>query len=401
MANARRATPARRRTALPVSEPPAGPKILVERRGPVAVLTLNTPPLNIFTGPILEELAGDVLELSNDASVRVLVIASSGERAFSGGANIKDMLSMGRAEASAFSAKGQAVANLLERSPLPVIVAVHGFCVGGGFELSQACDFIVASEDAVFGQPEINIGVIPGWGGSRRLTRAVGVVRARRWILTGEHIPAKLAFEYGLVDKVVPRDRLMDEALALARNLATKPAVALAAAKYAVNDAADPSRLLGLEYERELWGLLFDTDDQKEGMRAFLEKRPAAFPDQRDWTRRRPEFPWEAPGNPLEIAKEQVYQPERDPAGVPDSLPSADPFDILRIADAYREAGLRAFRSFFALMRNATDSYRYWAQVALQNSPATIDLLPSMGETAIHARRADDRIRTGGRRRRG
>ncbi|MFZ0830882.1 MAG: enoyl-CoA hydratase/isomerase family protein [Thermoplasmata archaeon] len=367
MASAHRATPRSRRAPVALAESRPGPLVLVERRGPVAILTLNNPPLNIFTSRLLEELASQILELSNDASVRVLVIAGAGERAFSGGANIGDMVGMDRAEASAFSTKGQAVANLLERSPLPVIVAVHGFCMGGGFELSQACDFIIASEDAVFGQPEINIGVIPGWGGSRRLTRAVGVVRARRWILTGEKIPARTAFTYGLLDRVVPNDRLMEEAMALARELAAKPAVALAAAKYAVNQAADPSRLNGLDYERTLWGLLFDTDDQKEGMQAFLEKRPAAFPDQRDWTRRRPEFPWERPGNPLEIAKELVYQSEKDLLGRSDAGPRAAPFDMLAMAQAYREAGLRAFEAFFALMQNATDSYRFWAQVALQN----------------------------------
>ncbi|MCI4347175.1 MAG: enoyl-CoA hydratase/isomerase family protein [Thermoplasmata archaeon] len=361
-----------------VSQAGPGGLVLVERRGPVAILTLNNPPLNIITGRLLEDLAGHILELSKDASVRVLVIAGAGDRAFSGGANIKDMVTMDRAEASAFSTKGQAVANLLERSPLPVIAAVHGFCLGGGCELSQACDFIIASEDAVFGQPEIDIGVIPGWGGSRRLTRAVGVVRARRWILTGEQIPAKTAFKYGLLDRVVPNDRLMEEAMALARELAAKPAVAVAAAKYAVNQAADPSRLLGLEYERELWGLLFDTDDQKEGMKAFLEKRPASFPDQRDWTRQRPEFPWERPGNPLEIAKEQVYQSGQDPSGGLNSVTRNGPFDMLVMAEAYREAGLRAFQAFFALMRNATDSYRFWAQVALQDSPS-----PPSGRTRV------------------
>jgi enoyl-CoA hydratase len=367
MANVRRDSPRRRRGSLTVAQHRPGPLVLVERRGPVGILTLNNPPVNILSNRLLEELASRVVELSEDPSVRVLVITGAGDKAFSGGANIKEMVTMDRAEASAFSTKGQAVANLLERSPLPVIAAIHGFCLGGGCELSQACDFIIATEDAVFGQPEINIGVIPGWGGSRRLTRAVGVTRARRWIMTGEKIPARTALEYGLLDRVVPNDRLMDEAMTLAEELATKPAVALAAAKYAVNQAADPSRLLGLEYERELWGLLFDTDDQKEGMRAFLEKRPAQFPDQRDWTRRRPEFPWERPGNPLEVAKEEVYLPTKDPSSGSGPAARNGPFDMLSMAETYREAGLRAFQAFFAIMRNATDSYRFWADVALQD----------------------------------
>ena len=189
MANVRRDAPRRRRASLTVAQPRPGPLVLVERRGPVGILTLNNPPVNILSNLLLEELASRVVELSEDPSVRVLVITGAGDKAFSGGANIKEMVTMDRAEASAFSTKGQAVANLLERSPLPVIAAIHGFCLGGGCELSQACDFIIATEDAVFGQPEINIGVIPGWGGSRRLTRAVGVTRARRWIMTGEKIP--------------------------------------------------------------------------------------------------------------------------------------------------------------------------------------------------------------------
>ncbi len=368
MASADRRAAPRGKRRMASSEPLPAPLVLVERRGPVAILTLNNPPVNILTTRLLDNLAGQLLELSSDATVRVLVITGGGDKGFSGGANIKEMVAMDRAQASAFSTKGQAVANILERSPLPVIAAVHGFCVGGGCELSQACDFIVASEDAVFSQPEINIGVIPGWGGSRRLTRAVGVARARRWIMTGEKIPAPIALAYGLLDRVVPNDRLMAEALSLAGELATKPAVALAAAKYAVNQAADPGRLLGLDYERLLWGLLFDTDDQKEGMRAFLEKRPAVFPDQRDWTRRRPEFPWERPGNPLEIAKEKVYQPEKDLPGQPDSLPPAGSVHLAMVAMAYREAELRTFQAFLGLMRNATESFRFWSEVALRNS---------------------------------
>jgi enoyl-CoA hydratase/carnithine racemase len=359
------------------------PLVLVERRGRVAILTLNNPPLNILTTPLLDELADQLLELSGDAAVRVLLITGGGEKGFSGGANINEMVAMDRTQASAFSAKGQAVANILERSPLPVIAAVHGFCVGGGCELVQACDFIVASEDAVFGQPEINIGVIPGWGGSRRLTRAVGVARARRWIMTGEKIPATTALAFGLLDRVVPKNRLMPESMALAQELATKPAVALAAAKYVVNQAADPGRLIGLDYERLLWGLLFDTDDQKEGMRAFLEKRPAVFSDQRDWTRRRPEFPWERPGNPLEIAKEKVYRPGKDLPGPAHSGSWAGSTDITMAAEAYREAGVRAFQALVALVRTTTESYRLWIEAAQRSSSLLTAARPRSKEGEI------------------
>ena len=267
--------------------------VRVERRGPVGIMILNNPPMNILSASVLDALATAVVQLNEDPSIHALVLTGAGDRGFTAGADIKEMVSMGPLAASRYSMKGQAVANLLETSPLPVISAVQGFCMGGGCELSLACDFILAADNAVFGQPEINIGVIPGWGGSRRLTRAIGVVRARRWILTGDRIPAQTAMEEGFVDRVVPKERLLDEAIALAETLASKGAVALAAAKHAVNLASEPDRRLEFEYERELWGMLFETADQKEGMRAFLEKRPASFRDHAEWLRRTRKIRWE------------------------------------------------------------------------------------------------------------
>ncbi len=364
MAASRRAAQRARRRTVSVSEPGSGSMVRTERQGPVAVLTLDHPPVNVLTRPLLEDFATRIIGLTEDPSVRAIVIASALD-GFSGGADIKAMVKMDRAEASAFSAEGHAVANLLECSPLPVIVAVNGFCFGGACELSQACDFIVASEDAVFGQPEIFIGVIPGWGGSRRLTRAVGVARARRWIMTGERIPARTACEWGLVDRVVPREKLLDQAMAVANQLSSLPALALAAAKYSVNQASDPSWLLGLEFERELWGLLFEHHDQREGMRAFLEKRPAVYTDRIARTGRRAEFPWEHAGSPWEIAKDQVLRMKRKTAGSPPARMGPNPFEIWERAEAHREAGMRAFEVFFAMMRHATESYRNWVQLML------------------------------------
>jgi enoyl-CoA hydratase len=341
--------------------------VLSNRSGPVAVLTLNHPPVNVLTSQLLEELADRILEVADDASVRVLVIASA-MKGFSGGADINAMMKMDRAEASAFSSKGQAVANLLERIPLPVIVAVNGFCFGGGSELSQACDFIIASEDAMFGQPEILIGVIPGWGGSQRLSRLVGAARARRWIMTGEKVPARTAWEWGLVDQVVPRERLMDEAMAVANELATKPAIALAAAKYAINQATDPARLLGLDFERELWGLLFERADQKEGMSAFLQKRPPAFSDHRERVPREPLFPWQRPGNSLEHAREQVYRPSREITPGQTFGWETGRSDGTSLAEAYRDAGIRTLEAFFGLLGTMTETYQSWLRLALQDA---------------------------------
>ena len=273
-----------------------GPLVLTEWRGPVVVLTLNNPPLNVLTTPLLDEMRRRVLDLTRDVRVRALVITGSGERAFSGGADVREMLPMTRAVATRHSAKGQALYDLLEHAPFPVIAAVRGFCVGGGCEMVQACDFILAGEDASFGQPEINIGVIPGWGGSRRLTRTIGTVRARRWIMTGDRVGAAQALADGFLDRVVPAGEVLAAAVDLGTTLSRKSADGLAAAKYLVNHAADPDRRSGLDYEQRMWGALFETGGQREGMRAFIEKRPAEFPAER--TRSRGRFPWEAVGRP-------------------------------------------------------------------------------------------------------
>jgi enoyl-CoA hydratase len=266
--------------------------VLITRDGGIAIITIQNPPFNVLTTPVVDALADAVVGLTQDPEVRCIVITGSGDKAFSSGANVREMATMGILEASRYSAKGQALTNLIERAPIPVIAAVRGFCLGGGCELSLSCDFIVAAEDAVFAQPEINIGVIPGWGGSRRLTRAIGVARARHWIFTGEKVPAQKAYEDGLVDIVVSPKKLMDESLALARMLSSKGALAMAAAKYAVNQASDATRLLGLEFERDLWGILFNSQDQKEGMNAFLEKRPPNFRDRVDWAKMMSGAPW-------------------------------------------------------------------------------------------------------------
>ena len=204
-----------------------------ENRGGTVVLTLDHPPVNVLSRAVLDRLLERIEELTNDPQARVVILASAAEKAFAAGADIREMAPMGPAEAQVHGARGQSVTRAIERLPLPVIAAVHGVCLGGGCEIALACDFILASEDARFGQPEINLGVMPGWGGTRRLPRRVGAAAARRWILTGEAVPASRALAEGLVDRVVPRTDLMRAALTLADELAAKPPVALAAAKYA------------------------------------------------------------------------------------------------------------------------------------------------------------------------
>ncbi|EQD40516.1 Enoyl-CoA hydratase/isomerase, partial [mine drainage metagenome] len=207
-----------------------------------------------------------------------------------------EMASMTSAEARVHGARGQEVTRRLERLPLPVVAAVHGVCLGGGCEIALACDFVIASPEATFGQPEINLGVTPGWGGSQRLPRRIGAARARRWIYTGRTVPAEEARADGWVDRVVPRADLLPTAVEFARELAGKPALALAAAKYEIQRAVDPDLDSDLAYELELWARLFGTPDQREGMRAFLEKRTFVSRDRSDWPDTARGFPWGSAG---------------------------------------------------------------------------------------------------------
>jgi enoyl-CoA hydratase len=273
----------------------AGPLVRYERRGAIALLTIDHPPVNVLSADVLDALQEALARAESDREARVVVLAGAAERAFAAGANIREMAPMGREQAHVHGGRGQAVTTAIEALPLPVIAAVHGSCLGGGCEIALACDFIVASDDAKFGQPEINLGVMPGWGGTRRLPRRVGAARARVWVLTGRAVPAQQAFEEGLVLEVVPRADLLPKALALGEELAQKPATALAAAKFALQRSIDPSIREGLAYELQLWSELFATPDQKEGMAAFLEKRPARFEPRPEWARLSRRFP-QAPG---------------------------------------------------------------------------------------------------------
>ena len=275
--------------AVPAKEPA---RVRLERKGPVAVLTLNSPPLNILTADLLREISRQLTAASADSKVRAIVLTSGLEKGFAAGASIREMATMTVREADRHAAFGQSVTVQIEECPLPVVAAVHGICVGGGSEIIEACDFVIASDDAKFGQPEINLGVMPGFGGTQRLPRRIGPQQARAWVLLGRSVDAHSAYEHGLLWKLVPRADLMPEAMRLASELAQKPPVALAAAKYALNDAIDRSESRGLAFERRLWAQLFGTPDQREGMTAFLEKRAPVFWGRDDWSRDSQGFPW-------------------------------------------------------------------------------------------------------------
>jgi enoyl-CoA hydratase len=239
----------------------------------VALLTIDRPEvLNALDTATMRELVETLERLDGDETCRAIVITGAGERAFAAGADIKEM-----AEATPVSltlANSFARWERIRRVRRPLIAAVRGFALGGGCELAMACDMIVAGDDAVFGQPEIRIGVMPGAGGTQRLTRAIGKARAMELILTGETIPAREALALGLVTRVVAREETLAEALRLAARIAEMPPLAVMAAKEAVNRAYELSLEAGLEFERRNFFLLFASEDQKEGMRAFTEKRP-------------------------------------------------------------------------------------------------------------------------------
>lgn len=258
----------------------------------VATVTIDNPPVNVLSAAVLDSLLGTLARVRDDTSARVVVLDSAAPKAFAAGANIREMAPMGPNEARIHGGRGQSVTVAIEELPLPVVAAVHGSCLGGGTEIALACDFVVASEDAVFGQPEINLGVMPGWGGTRRLPRRIGVARARRWILLGDPVTAKAAREAGWIDDVVPRAQLAARAGELARALKQKSPLALAAAKYAILRAIDPGRTDGLAYELDLWAQLFGTPDQREGMQAFIEKRPWTPKGREAWAEFADRFPW-------------------------------------------------------------------------------------------------------------
>ena len=253
--------------------------ILVERQDNYALIILNRPrALNALNQALMAELDAAIDELAADESVRAIVLTGAGEKAFAAGADISEFNSIPSASVAAeFSLRGQAILIKIERLPKPVIAAINGFALGGGCELIMACDIRLAADSARLGQPEINLGIIPGYGGTQRLTRLVGKGAAKLLCLSGDHITAQEALRIGLVDKVVPAADLLDEAKALAVKLAGKAPVAAAAIKQAINVGSEGTLADGLVFEAAQFGLVFDTQDRVEGVNAFLKKRKATW----------------------------------------------------------------------------------------------------------------------------
>jgi enoyl-CoA hydratase len=250
----------------------------VERSGGVLVVTINRPKvLNALNGPTLSELDDVLRDAAKDDDVRVIVVTGEGDRSFVAGADINELAVQSPVGGREHARRGQAIFDRLERLGKPVIAAVNGFALGGGCELAMACTLRIASDTAKFGQPEINLGLMPGYAGSQRLPRLVGRGRALELLLAGDPITADEALRIGLVNRVVPAAELMNEARALADKLAAKPAVAVRYILEAVHGGLEMPLADAIDYEATLFGLVSTTDDMREGTRAFLEKRKPKF----------------------------------------------------------------------------------------------------------------------------
>lgn len=248
--------------------------VLLEKKGHIAVATINRPKaLNALNSQVLEDIDQLVEQVKADDEIRALVITGSGEKAFVAGADIGEMSTLTKAEGEAFGKKGNDVFRKLETFPIPVIAAVNGFALGGGCEISMSCDIRICSENAVFGQPEVGLGITPGFGGTQRLARIVGTGKAKEMIYGARNIKAEEAYRIGLVNNVYPAEELMPAAKKLASTIARNAPIAVRNCKRAINEGMQVDMDQAIVIEEKLFGSCFETCDQKEGMNAFLEKR--------------------------------------------------------------------------------------------------------------------------------
>ena len=244
----------------------------------VALITINRPhAMNALNPATVMELSSTIAELEQQDDVHVIIITGAGEKAFVAGGDVALMRTLTPIQARDVAMKAGELFQRIENSPCVVIAAINGYALGGGCELALACDLRLATEQAQLGQPEVNLGIIPGWGGTQRLPRLIGVSRAKELMFTGERVSAERALKLGLVDHVYPADQLLDQAQKLAQTIASKPQMAICTIKEAVNNGMTMDQDRAIRYEAEIFGMCFTTADQKEGMDAFFEKRPAVW----------------------------------------------------------------------------------------------------------------------------
>lgn len=252
-------------------------KICLEKQNNLAILKFNRPEvLNALNSEVLLELNDKLDLVMNDSEVNVVIITGNG-KAFVAGADISEMRDKTPEEARKFAALGLKVFRKIELMEKPVIAAVNGYALGGGCEIAMSCDIRIASEKAKFGQPEVGLGIIPGFAGTQRLSRLVGIAKAKELIFTADIIDAKESEKIGLVNKVVKPEELMDEVIGLAKKITSNAQIAVKYSKTSINRGNETDIETGMEIEKQLFGLCFATTDQKEGMTAFLEKRKSVF----------------------------------------------------------------------------------------------------------------------------
>ena len=252
--------------------------IIYEKSEGIATITLNRPEaLNAFSKEVVEEILRALEDVKSDENVRVVVLTGAGEKAFSAGADIKAMAGMTALKARELSLMGESLCLALENLEKPVVAAINGYALGGGLEVAMACDLRIASENARMGQTEVNIGLIPGWGGTQRLTRLVGMTKAKELVFTGKMFDARTAEQLGIVNIVAPADKFKETVRQFALDLTSKPPVALKVAKALINKGANISLDSALALEREGFGVVASSEDLKEGVSAFTEKRKPVF----------------------------------------------------------------------------------------------------------------------------
>lgn len=251
--------------------------LLMKKEGNVGILSFNRPKvLNALNTSVLQELEEAIDQVHKDEDIYVLIITGEG-KAFVAGADISEMKDKTAGQGRAFGDLGSRIFRKIELMEKPVIAAVNGFALGGGCELAMSCDIRIAGEKAKFGQPEVSLGITPGFAGTQRLPRLVGVAKAKELIFTGNMVKAMEAEKIGLVNKVVPQEELMDEALKMAKKIASNGQIAVKYSKAAINRGINCDLDTAVEIEKDLFGLCFATEDQEEGMSAFLEKRTPEF----------------------------------------------------------------------------------------------------------------------------